>query len=484
MLEARRITFSYDGVQPVLRSVDLTLRPGEILLVTGPTGSGKSTLAKFLCGFIPRLIRGECSGSLSIDGNDADSLPMAEIARKVALIQQDPESQICALTVNDEIAFGPENYLVDPETMTRLVDSSLASIGSTHLAGRQTYALSGGEKQRIVIASMLACQPDYLILDEPSSSLDPKGILQLRQILVELKKKNLGVLCIEHNLGAFLPVVDRVLSLSEGRLSPWAKDTVQGAGQPVDRSSAPIETEVIASMTNVSFAYTDRRVIQRVTLAVHRGEVVALMGDNGSGKTTLLYLLGGLLNPSEGQVCLGTNPVNGLSKKDVAKRVAVVFQNPNNQIFEQTVSKEYLLALDVLGLNRSHSTERDEKRLDEAGLAELKYRNPFALSHGQKRRLNVCSAVIHDPELYLFDEPFIGQDEHGRRFITNTITERAQTGGACVVATHNLSFTAQYCNRVIFLDNGLLLLDGRPESVFRRLEQIGRHEYSLDEVAS
>lgn len=192
--------------------------------------------------------------------------------------------------------------------------------------------------------------------------------------------------------------MDRVLSLSEGRLSPWAKDTVQGAGQPVDRSSAPIETEVIASMTNVSFAYTDRRVIQRVTLAVHRGEVVALMGDNGSGKTTLLYLLGGLLNPSEGQVCLGTNPVNGLSKKGVAKRVAVVFQNPNNQIFEQTVSKEYLLTLDVLGLNRSHSTERDEKRLDEAGLAELKYRNPFALSHGQKRRLNVCSAVIHDPE--------------------------------------------------------------------------------------
>lgn len=166
MLEARRITFSYDGVQPVLRSVDLTLRPGEILLVTGPTGSGKSTLVKFLCGFIPRLIRGECSGSLSIDGNDADSLPMAEIARKVALIQQDPESQICSLTVNDEIAFGPENYLVDPETMTRLVDSSLASIGSTHLAGRQTYALSGGEKQRIVIASMLACQPDYLILDK------------------------------------------------------------------------------------------------------------------------------------------------------------------------------------------------------------------------------------------------------------------------------------------------------------------------------
>jgi energy-coupling factor transport system ATP-binding protein len=483
MLEARRVTFSYDGVQPVLRSVDLTLQRGEILLITGPTGSGKSTLAKFLCGFIPRIIRGVCSGVLSIDGNDADSLQVAEIARRVALIQQDPESQICTLTVNDEIAFGPENYLVEPEVMARLVDSSLASIGSTHLAGRQSYALSGGEKQRIVIASILACQPDYLILDEPSSSLDPKGILQLRQILVELKKKNLGILCIEHNLEAFLPITDRVLSLSEGRLSPWAKGVGQGSNQPIDHPSTPIETDVIASMANVSFAYADRRVIQRVTLAIHRGEVVALMGDNGSGKTTLLCLLGGLLNPLEGEVCLGVNPVNEFSKKDVAKRVAVVFQNPNNQIFEQTVSKEYLLTLDILGLRRSHSTERDEKRLEDAGLAELKDRNPFALSHGQKRRLNVCSAVIHDPELYLFDEPFIGQDEHGRRFITNTIAERARTGGACVVATHDLRFAAQYCDRMVFLENGLLLLDGRPESVFRALERIGRHEYSLDEVA-
>ena len=484
MLEAKNVTFSYDGVRPVLDSVDLTLQRGEIVVLIGPTGSGKSTLAKFLCGFIPRVIGGACSGALSIDGSDAESLPMAEIARKVALVQQDPDSQICTLTVADEIAFGPENYLVEPETIVRLVDSSLASIGSSDLAARLTYALSGGEKQRIVIASMLACQPDYLILDEPSSSLDQRGILQLRQILVEMKERNLGILCIEHNLRAFLPVADRVLVLSQGRLSPWAAEEGQKKVQPLSHSVPPSETEVIASLDGVSFAYADRPVIRRITMAIHRGEVLALMGDNGSGKTTLLGLLGGLLNPSEGDVRLRGDPLRRLSKKEVARRVAVVFQNPNSQIFERTVSREYVLTLDVLGLTDRSSSEHNEKRLEEAGLAELKDRNPFSLSHGQKRRLNVCSAIVHDPELYLFDEPFTGQDRAGWRFIIDTISARAQAGGACVVATHNLSFAAEYSSRVIFLEKGSLLLDGRPESVLHRLEQIGRSEYKLEEVGS
>jgi energy-coupling factor transporter ATP-binding protein EcfA2 len=484
MLEAKNVTFSYDGVRPVLDSVNLTLQRGEIVVLTGPTGSGKSTLAKFLCGFIPRVIGGECSGALSIDGADAESLPMAEIARKVALVQQDPDSQICTLTVADEIAFGPENYLVESGTIVRLVDSSLASIGSSDLAARLTYALSGGEKQRIVIASMLACQPDYLILDEPSSSLDQRGILQLRQILVEMKERNLGILCIEHNLRAFLPVADRVLVLSQGRLSPWTAEEGQKKVQPLSHSVSSSETEVIASLDGVSFAYADTPVIRRITMAIHRGEVLALMGDNGSGKTTLLGLLGGLLNPSEGDVRLRGDPLRRLSKKEVARRVAVVFQNPNSQIFERTVSREYVLTLDVLGLTDRSSSEHNENRLGEAGLAELKDRNPFSLSHGQKRRLNVCSAIVHDPELYLFDEPFTGQDRAGWRFIIDTISARAQAGGACVVATHNLSFAAEYCSRVVFLEKGSLLLDGRPESVLRRLEQIGRNEYKLEEVGS
>ncbi len=484
MLEARNVTFSYNGAGPVLDSVDLTLERGKIVVVTGPTGSGKSTLAKFLCGYIPRAIGGKCSGQLLIDGSDVAPLSLAEISRRVALVQQDPESQLCTLKVSDEAAFGPENYLIEPKQIAHMVESSLSSMGSSHLIDRPTYALSGGEKQRVVIASMLACQPDYLILDEPSSSLDPRGILQLRQTLLDMKRNDLGVICIEHDLNAVRPVADCVLALSRGKLFPFRADvSLRSVGLPgsSDGPAAYPQRRPIVQASDVSFAYEEKTVIRRVSAAVYSGETVALMGDNGSGKSTLIGLLGGLLNPLEGEVRLDSVPIRKVPRKDRAKRVGIVFQNPNTQIFEKTVWREYTLTREVLGLTDSVDLE---VQLKEAGLADLKSRNPFSLSHGQKRRLNLCSATVHNPELYLFDEPFTGQDEDGRDFILRIIARRASTGGACVVATHDPSFAAQYCSRLIFMENGSILLDGPPRPVLQRLRAIGRSEYSILEVAS
>jgi len=484
MLEARNLTFSYDGTGPVLESVDLTLERGEVVVVTGPTGSGKSTLAKFLCGYIPRAILGQCSGQLLIDESDAAPLSLAEVSRRVALVQQDPESQLCTLKVSDEAAFGPENYLVEPKQISRLIESSLSSMGSSHLADRPTYALSGGEKQRVVIASMLACQPDYLVLDEPSSSLDPRGVLQLRQTLLDLKRNGLGVICIEHDLNAVRPVADRVLSLSGGKLSSLRDDTSPRSGYLSDSSHDQrtySRKGPIVEAYDVSFAYEEEAVIRRVSVAVYSGETVALMGSNGSGKSTLIGLLGGLLNPLEGEVRLDSVPIRKVPRKDRAKKVGIVFQNPNTQIFEKTVWGEYTLTREVLKLTDSADLEA---QLKEAGLADLKNRNPFSLSHGQKRRLNLCSATVHSPELYLFDEPFTGQDEDGRDFILRIIARRVATGGACVVATHDSSFAAQYCSRLIFMENGSILLDGPARSVLQTLRATGRSEYSLPEVAS
>ena len=165
MLETRDLIFSYDGVNLILDHIDLHVKRGEIVIVTGPTGSGKSTLALCLCGFIPRIIEGEFSGSLLIDESDTTDLTVSEIARYIALVQQDPESQMCTLNVSDEVAFGPENYLVPPEQIDEIAKTSLKGVDISHLADKPTFALSGGEKQRIAIASMLACQPNYLILD-------------------------------------------------------------------------------------------------------------------------------------------------------------------------------------------------------------------------------------------------------------------------------------------------------------------------------
>lgn len=477
MLEARNITFSYDGTNPVLESLDFQVKRGEIVVITGSTGSGKSTLAKCLAGFIPRSIQGEFSGSVIIDDSDISKLPIAEIARQVALVQQDPESQICTLQVSDEVAFGPENYGSEAEEISTLVDSSLRSVDSEHLYDRATFELSGGEKQRLIIASMTVCKPDFLILDEPSSSLDPRGVIQLRHILRDLQSQNIGVIVIEHNLLAIQPVADRILTLSDGKTLTFDTSKQQELTQSTPRKIWDTDSPFLTTK-NLEFSYGDRKVINNVTLGVQKGEIVGLMGSNGSGKTTLLGLLGGLLVPDSGTIHLKDSPLGKMSTKEIAQRVATVFQNPNHQIFEKTVWNEQILTLKALDLVTSDTLQQCEASLEKAGINDLKDRNPFSLSHGQKRRLNVSSIIVHRPEVLLLDEPFIGQDMEGRNYIRETVLETTDRGGVALIVTHDPSFVRSHCDRAIFMEKGSILLDGSPSSVLERLETIGYKEYA------
>ncbi|TFG33483.1 ABC transporter ATP-binding protein, partial [Candidatus Thorarchaeota archaeon] len=252
MLESLDISFSYDGKTQILRSANLQINPGEVVVLTGPTGSGKSTLAKCLSGFIPRSITGEFNGEIKIDGENTSDYSIAEISKLVSLVQQDPDSQICTLKVIDEVAFGPENYEFSPETIKKIAESSLFAVDTFHLHNRNTHTLSGGEKQKLAIASMLSCQPKYLILDEPSASLDPKGVLSLRKILAGLKNKNVGVLCIEHNLDAIRPVADRILSISDGTIIDWTPPTEQLI-TPTKQTMVP-DTPLL-TLERVNFSY-------------------------------------------------------------------------------------------------------------------------------------------------------------------------------------------------------------------------------------
>jgi energy-coupling factor transporter ATP-binding protein EcfA2 len=481
MLESLDISFSYDGKTQILRSANLQISQGEVVVLTGPTGSGKSTLAKCLSGFIPRSITGEFTGEIRIDGEDTSDYSIAEISRLVSLVQQDSDSQICTLKVIDEVAFGPENYEFEPKIVEKLAESSLLAVNTLQLHNRNTHTLSGGEKQRLAIASMLSCQPKYLILDEPSASLDPKGVLLLRKILAGLKEKNVGVLCIEHNLDAIRPVADRILSISNGMIIDWNPV----AEQPITTTTqTPVLDTPLLTLEGVNFSYESTQVIHDASLTIHQGEIIALMGGNGSGKTTLVSLLGGLLEPDNGRVDFGRVPISGSDRKEVVKRISVVFQNPNHQIFERTVWKEQILTSEILNETHEDSIERLTNLLNSANLGNFLNRNPFSLSHGQKRRLNITSSIAHTPRILLLDEPFIGQDQDGREFISNVITDTANANGAALVVTHDPNFAKKYCNRIIFVENGSILLDGFPETVLRRLEEIGHSEYSELEVHS
>ena len=476
MLESQNISFSYDGKTEILRSIDIQIHPGELVLLTGPTGSGKSTLAKCLTGFIPRSIDGEYSGTIRIDGEDTGDYSISKISRLVSLVQQDPDSQIVTLQVADEVAFGPENYEFAPKMIENLINSSLSAVGGSHLINRITHTLSGGEKQRLAIAAILSNQPKYLILDEPTASLDPKGILALRKILTDFKKKNVGILCIEHNLDTIRPIADRILTISNGTISSW--DSIASELDP-QKPPKVSETNQLLSLENVSFSYDTIPVLQDVSLSIYEGEVIALMGGNGSGKTTLLSILGGLLDPSSGHVRLGNSLISKIDTKDFTKKVSTVFQNPTHQIFERTVWKEQLLTSEILSDMTEETLNQSRELLRAANLDDYLDRNPFSLSHGQKRRLNVTSVLAHNPAILLLDEPFIGQDQEGRDFILNKI---ASINGAVVIVTHNPNFAKYHCNRVIFVENSGILLDGTPETVLQQLNEIGHTEYSEMEV--
>ncbi|TFG31302.1 ABC transporter ATP-binding protein [Candidatus Thorarchaeota archaeon] len=478
MLETQDLTFSYDGSMQILQSLHLQLHRGELLLITGPTGSGKSTLAKCLAGFIPRSIEGFFSGSVQIDGKNTENLSIADFSKRVSLVQQDPDSQICTLRVSDEVAFGPENFEFDEKTVEHLVKSSLSDVNSLHLSQRTTHTLSGGEKQRIAIAAMLSCQSDFLILDEPSSSLDPRGIIQLRNILYKLKTKNVGIICIEHNLDAVRPIADRTLSLDNGIFSNTPERTSQDFVIPSELHTLTGQ-EPLLSLEGVNFSYGSTPTIKTVDLSISSGEIIALMGGNGSGKTTLLFLLGGLLAPKNGRVSLSGVSLSELKPKDITRQLSMVFQNPNHQIFESTVWKEQILTSEILEMTDEEHKKFSRHLLETAGLLHLSERNPFSLSHGQKRRLNITSTTGHKPQILLLDEPFIGQDRDGRQFILKTIYSIVKNGGTALIVTHDVHFAKKYCTRILFIENGSLLLDGNPETVLQRLSELGHDEYTI-----
>ncbi len=478
MLEGKEITFSYDGYDPVFESVSLHIDPGTLVILTGHTGSGKSTLAKILSGFIPHAIPGNLSGSLSVDGLNMSELSLPKIAQKVALVQQDPESQICTLRVSDEVAFGPENYGINSEEIEKRVQSSLEAVGSLHLSNRRTYALSGGEKQRVAIAAMLACQPDFLILDEPTSSLDPRGIKQLMRILTELRSSGMGILSIEHNFQHMISMADRVLKLDKSGISEYSTEQSTSISDHTSPLEALSASKPLITARSVSFAYNGQYAIDDIALDIFPGEAIALMGDNGSGKTTLLRILGGILYPKEGTIFLYGNKTHNLTPKNLAEKTGHVFQNPNHQIFERTVWREQTLTLEVLNALNEDNINQCKQLLEKLGFSKLEKRNPFTLSHGQKRRLNVSSAVSHNPSLCFLDEPFIGQDQDGRDFITDVILSIARNNGASVIVTHDSSFAIQFCTRIVFLENGRILVDGSPKSVLGQLREIGYQEYA------
>ena len=417
--------FAYTGGAPVLEDVSLELAEGEHAVLLGPSGSGKSTLLRALAGLVPHFHGGVFSGRVVVGGIDTRESRPAQLAGAVASVFQDPEDQIVMAKVANEVAFGLENVATPSAEIWSRVDEALGLVGAEALAGRLTSELSGGELQRVALASALALRPQLLLLDEPTSQLDPEAAESFFDLVESLP---CAVLVSEQRPARPLAHVDRVLFMDGGRivLDAPREEALEwlAANRPLYLPHAP---GLVCDVRGVRFSYGDRLVLDGASLEVRRGEIVALVGPNGVGKTTLAQIAAGLLDPEAGTVTHG--------------RAAYLAQDPGRHVVTEHVLDEVVLGSDEM---------RARAVLAQVGLGAWLDRHPRDLSSGERERLALAAVLATDPELLVLDEPTRGVDPERKAELAQLLRSEAPTRGTLVV-THDLPWAADVADRVVEL---------------------------------
>ncbi len=458
-----------------LRGLDLTVEPGERVLLLGPSGAGKSTLLAALAGVIDPSGGGETEGSLLVDGLDPRT------ARdRTGLLFQDPESQIVMGRVGDDVAFGLENRCIPTEGIWPRVDAALAAVDFPYGRDHPTHALSGGEQQRLALAGTLALRPGLLMLDEPTANLDPEGAAELREVLGRVVER-LGatLVLVEHRVDESLPLVDRVVVIEAGGgvvadgaprdvfsehgtaladAGVWVPDHPPAAPQ---RRSRP-RPETLVIVDHAAFRYPGAPVdsVSGLELSVRSSEALAITGPNGSGKSTLALLLAGLIAPRTGRVIAGEalapghghEPIAEWPAGDLVRRIGTVFQDPEHQFLTGSVREELLLGPRQAGLGDVAAAQRADELLERMRLTHLAAANPFTLSGGEKRRLSVATALASAPALVVLDEPTFGQDRRTWGELVQLLAALRDSGRAIAFATHDRPFANALADRVFQLE--------------------------------
>jgi energy-coupling factor transport system ATP-binding protein len=444
LAHAESVTFTYPGAtSPALDDVSLSIDPGEVLLLLGPSGSGKSALLRAFAGLIPHFHGGRFGGCVEVDGLDTRRHRPADLAGTVGTLFQDPEDQVVFARVENEVTFGLENTGTPPAEIRERAAAALAAVGAEHLDGRLIAELSGGELQRVCLAATLALEPSLLLLDEPTSQLDTLAAESLLELACRLAaERGTAVVIAEQRPVRPLELCDRVVFLDRGRIvldAPreeaftWLETQAPeftARAWPCTPSDS-VSAEIVCGLEDVSFAYPDQFLVFHATsLELHRGEVVALVGPNGSGKTTVAKLAAGLLEPCEGAVVR-------------SGRACYLSQDPGRYLMRERVDDEVALAV---GGDRALAREV----LATVGLSGLDARHPRDLSSGERERLALAAVLVAEPDLLVLDEPTRGVDPLQKEELAALL--RAQAGRrATLVVTHDSTFAAAVADRVVTL---------------------------------
>ena len=462
MIEFQNVSFSYpDSTDGGLKNIDLVIPDGQCVLLCGRSGCGKTTLTRLINGLIPQFFAGEQSGRVFLDGEDLASLPMYRIAEKVGSVFQNPRTQFFNVDTDSEIAFGMENEAVPQKQLKYRVTETAAALHIEKLLGRNIFALSGGEKQKIAFASVYAMEPEIYLLDEPSSNLDMAAIGELREHLQLIRSQGKTVIVTEHRLYYLMDVADRIIYLDHGKiagdwtpkqfyaLSPGTRQrmglrTIDLQGERLAGFAASSQKPVL-ELKNVTLSYQKQPVLHDLSLQAAPGDVFAVVGHNGVGKTTFSRALCGLHKESYGSYLWNGKPQ---TVKERMKRAYMVMQDVNYQLFAESVETECTFGI------RHPDTELAQKTLEELDLAPFRERHPNTLSGGQKQRLAAAAAMICGKELLVFDEPTSGLDFDSMVRLASLIRRLASMGKLIFIVTHDYEFVCRTCTRVLHLDNG------------------------------
>lgn len=461
-IEMKNVSFSYEEGQEVLKKINFQVKYGEITLLCGLSGEGKSTILSLITGIIPHITPGILDGELFLDGVSAEGMNLNEMCRRVGVVLQNAESQIIHQLVEDEIAFGCENFAFSKEEISKKITESCQKLQLQQTW--KTRTLSGGQKQRLMTAATLATGQNILVLDEPLANLDKNGADILMHQLQKLARRGYAVLIVEHRIDRMLAYADEVWNIEKGMLTRIQdKQTYlyQQARMIQDRCVSRQRNENILCAGQLRFAAKEREILRDVTFEVKKGERLLVLGENGCGKTTLLRILARLMKPTGGQVQQFLDDRFGQRSKGSRqwyKEVGVVYQNPNYQLFMPTVRQEIAFG--------ASSESYAEQMMQKFGLTHLAERHPHSLSEGQKRRVSIAAVMAGAPKLVLLDEPTVGQDFAGLDSMVQVLNEiHEETGNTMITITHDIRCAESLCDRAVLLEDGCIAKTGGKELV-------------------
>jgi energy-coupling factor transport system ATP-binding protein len=513
-IEISDLSFMYENrADPALEKLRLTIDEHEFALLAGASGSGKSTLLKCINGLIPHRYIGEYSGDVKIRGQSVSSSRFLQLSLTVGTVLQEADKQLVSSIVEDDVAFGPGNLALPREEIERRVEYGLESMDILGLRERSIFAISGGQKQRLAIADVLAMKPDILLFDEPLANLDSNGVKLMQGIFRTLHATGKTIIVAEHRTEEVLKAEPtRVVVIDKGRMMADSTDprvlvkfreiikvpaeyflnghqlqTIPATAWNQEDGRPPTPSQELIRIEGMNFEYSGGiKALNDINLTVREGERIALLGNNGAGKSTLALSLIGLLKPTSGRVLIRGRDTKELSTSEIARSVCLVFQSPFSMLFAKTVREELSFGPKNLGVPSDEIGKIVPEAANRCSIGHLLEQSPFASSFGEKKRICVGSVLTMQPRCIILDEPTAGQDYRSYSNFMNFIISLSEHVKSFVAITHDPDLAIEYTDRAIILNNGRIIADGPTRKVLANpeiLRQGSIRETSLIELS-